>query len=79
TAHRRANLCEPMRNILRSNKRVVYKNEEVQVVYPVHMNPVVREIAKEILGEHNRIHLIEPLDVIHFHNVAARSYLMLTD
>ncbi|ANC22167.1 non-hydrolyzing UDP-N-acetylglucosamine 2-epimerase [Bacillus cereus group sp. MYBK163-2] len=79
TAHRRENLGEPMRNMFRAIKRLVEKHEDVQVVYPVHMNPVVREIANEILGEHNRIHLIEPLDVIDFHNVAARSYLMLTD
>ncbi|MED2915960.1 UDP-N-acetylglucosamine 2-epimerase (non-hydrolyzing) [Bacillus sp. AR8-1] len=79
TAHRRENLGEPMRNMFRAIKRLVDKHEDVQVVYPVHMNPVVREIANEILGEHNRIHLIEPLDVIDFHNVAARSYLMLTD
>ncbi|MGA5712849.1 non-hydrolyzing UDP-N-acetylglucosamine 2-epimerase [Bacillus bombysepticus] len=79
TAHRRENLGEPMRNMFRAIKRLVDKHEDVQVVYPVHMNPVVREIANEILGEHNRIHLIEPLGVIDFHNVAARSYLMLTD
>lgn len=79
TAHRRENLGEPMRNMFRAIKHLVDKHEDVQVVYPVHMNPVVREIANEILGEHNRIHLIEPLDVIDFHNVAARSYLMLTD
>ncbi|MBJ8071929.1 non-hydrolyzing UDP-N-acetylglucosamine 2-epimerase [Bacillus cereus] len=79
TAHRRENLGEPMRNMFRAIKRLVDKHEDVQVVYPVHMNPVVREIANDILGEHGRIHLIEPLDVIDFHNVAARSYLMLTD
>ncbi|MGI2747128.1 non-hydrolyzing UDP-N-acetylglucosamine 2-epimerase, partial [Bacillus cytotoxicus] len=79
TAHRRENLGEPMRNMFRAIKRLVDKHEDVQVVYPVHMNPVVRETANDILGEHNRIHLIEPLDVIDFHNVAARSYLILTD
>ncbi|WP_242216764.1 non-hydrolyzing UDP-N-acetylglucosamine 2-epimerase [Bacillus cereus group sp. BfR-BA-01380] len=79
TAHRRENLGEPMRNMFRAIKRLVETHEDVQVVYPVHMNPVVREIAGEILGEHNRIHLIEPLDVIDFHNFAARSYLILTD
>ncbi|MEM5608927.1 UDP-N-acetylglucosamine 2-epimerase (non-hydrolyzing) [Bacillus toyonensis] len=79
TAHRRENLGEPMRNMFRAIKRLVDKHEDVQVVYPVHMNPVVRETANDILGEHSRIHLIEPLDVIDFHNVAARSYLMLTD
>ena len=68
-----------MRNMFRAIKRLVDKHEDVQVVYPVHMNPVVRETANDILGDHGRIHLIEPLDVIDFHNVAARSYLMLTD
>lgn len=79
TAHRRENLGEPMRNMFRAIKRLVDKHEDVQVVYPVHMNPVVRETANDILGDHGRIHLIEPLDVIDFHNIAARSYLMLTD
>lgn len=79
TAHRRENLGEPMRNMFRAIKRLVDKHEDIQVVYPVHMNPVVRETANDILGDHGRIHLIEPLDVIDFHNVAARSYLMLTD
>ncbi|AJG46724.1 UDP-N-acetylglucosamine 2-epimerase [Bacillus anthracis] len=79
TAHRRENLGEPMRNMFRAIKRLVDKHEDVQVVYPVHMNPVVRETANDILGDYGRIHLIEPLDVIDFHNVAARSYLMLTD
>ena len=59
--------------------RVVKKHEDVQVVYPVHMNPVVREIANRVLGENDRIHLIEPLDVIDFHNFAAQAYLILTD
>lgn len=79
TAHRRENLGEPMRNMFRAIKRLVDKYEDIQVVYPVHMNPVVRETAGEILGDDNRIHLIEPLDVIDFHNFASRSYLILTD
>lgn len=79
TAHRRENLGEPMRNMFRAIKRLVDKYEDIQVVYPVHMNPVVREIANDILGNDERIHLIEPLDVIDFHNFAARSYLILTD
>jgi len=79
TAHRRENLGEPMRNMFKAIKRLVEKHNDIQVVYPVHMNPVVREIANEILGENNRIHLIEPLDVIDFHNFAARSHLILTD
>lgn len=79
TAHRRENLGEPMRNMFKAIKRLVEKHHDIQVVYPVHMNPVVREIANEVLGNDNRIHLIEPLDVIDFHNFAARSHLILTD
>ncbi|MEH7274098.1 UDP-N-acetylglucosamine 2-epimerase (non-hydrolyzing) [Neobacillus vireti] len=79
TAHRRENLGEPMENMFRAIKRLVDKHEDVQVVYPVHMNPVVRQIADKILGDDIRIHLIEPLDVIDFHNFASRAYLILTD
>lgn len=79
TAHRRENLGEPMRNMFKAIKRLVEKHNDIQVVYPVHMNPVVREIANEILGDDKRIHLIEPLDVIDFHNFASRSHLILTD
>lgn len=79
TAHRRENTGEPMENMFRAIKRLVEKHTDVQVVYPVHMNPVVREIANRILGNDSRIHLIEPLDVIDFHNFASRSYLILTD
>ncbi|XZF75634.1 non-hydrolyzing UDP-N-acetylglucosamine 2-epimerase [Bacillus sp. AL-1R] len=79
TAHRRENLGEPMRNMFKAIKRLVDKHNDIQVVYPVHMNPVVREIASEILGDNAKIHLIEPLDVIDFHNFAARSHLILTD
>jgi UDP-N-acetylglucosamine 2-epimerase (non-hydrolysing) len=68
-----------MENMFRAIRRVVEKHEDVQVVYPVHMNPVVREIANRILGENDRIQLIEPLDVIDFHNFASRAYLILTD
>jgi UDP-N-acetylglucosamine 2-epimerase (non-hydrolysing) len=79
TAHRRENLGEPMRNMFRAVKRIVEEQKDVQVVYPVHLNPAVREIANEILGNDPRIHLIDPLDVIDFHNFAARAYLILTD
>lgn len=79
TAHRRENLGEPMRNMFQAINRLVEKYEDIQVVYPVHMNPVVREIANEILGNNDRIHLIEPLDVIDFHNLASKAYLILTD
>ncbi|MBE3570255.1 MAG: UDP-N-acetylglucosamine 2-epimerase (non-hydrolyzing) [Bacillales bacterium] len=79
TAHRRENLGEPMRSMFRAIKRIVEEMKDVQVVYPVHLNPAVREIAMEILGDNERIHLIEPLDVIDFHNFAARAHLILTD
>lgn len=79
TAHRRENLGEPMRNMFRAIKRIVDEQKDVQVIYPVHLNPVVREIASEVLGDDPRIHLIEPLDVIDFHNFAARAHLILTD
>jgi UDP-N-acetylglucosamine 2-epimerase (non-hydrolysing) len=79
TAHRRENTGKPMENMFTAISRLVEKHEDVQVVYPVHMNPVVREIANRILGENNRIHLIEPLDVIDFHNFASKAYLILTD
>ncbi|MDZ5471806.1 UDP-N-acetylglucosamine 2-epimerase (non-hydrolyzing) [Bacillus sp. 31A1R] len=79
TAHRRENQGEPMRNMFRAIKRIIEEQKDVQVVYPVHLNPVVRELASEILGNDPRIHLIEPLDVIDFHNFASRAYLILTD
>ncbi len=79
TAHRRENLGEPMRNMFRAVKRLVEDYDDVQVVYPVHLNPVVRELANDILGNDERIHLIEPLDVIDFHNFAARAHIILTD
>jgi UDP-N-acetylglucosamine 2-epimerase (non-hydrolysing) len=79
TAHRRENLGEPMRNMFRAIKRIVDEQQDVQVVYPVHLNPAVRELADEILGDDKRIHLIEPLDVIDFHNFASRAHLILTD
>ncbi|KFZ42392.1 UDP-N-acetylglucosamine 2-epimerase (non-hydrolyzing) [Anoxybacillus flavithermus] len=79
TAHRRENLGEPMRNMFRAVKRLVEDYDDVQVVYPVHLNPVVRELANDILGNDARIHLIEPLDVIDFHNFAARAHIILTD
>jgi UDP-N-acetylglucosamine 2-epimerase (non-hydrolysing) len=79
TAHRRENLGESMRNMFRAIKRIVQEHGDVQVVYPVHLNPAVREVADEILGNDPRIHLIEPLDVFDFHNLAARAFLILTD
>jgi UDP-N-acetylglucosamine 2-epimerase (non-hydrolysing) len=79
TAHRRENLGEPMENMFRAIRSLVEKHNDIQVVYPVHMNPVVRQIADDILGDNTRIHLIEPLDVIDFHNFASKAYLILTD
>ncbi|WP_243297680.1 non-hydrolyzing UDP-N-acetylglucosamine 2-epimerase [Bacillus litorisediminis] len=79
TAHRRENLGENMRSMFKAVKRIVENHEDVQVVYPVHLNPAVRETASEILGNDPRIHLIEPLDVIDFHNFLSRSTIILTD
>ncbi len=79
TAHRRENLGEPMRNIFRAVKRIIVEHDDVQVVYPVHLNPLVQELANEVLGDDSRVHLIEPLDVLDFHNFASRAYLILTD
>ena len=79
TAHRRENLGEPMRNMFRAIRRVCDEHPDVKAIYPVHMNPAVRDAAGEILGSDPRIHLIKPLDVLDFHNFLAKSYLILTD
>lgn len=79
TAHRRENIGEPMRNMFRAINRLLEKHDDIQVVYPVHMNPVVREIADEILGSNERVQLIEPLEVLDFHNFAAAAHIILTD
>lgn len=79
TAHRRENLGEPMRHMFKAIRRVVDEHPDVKAIYPIHMNPVVREIANEYLGDDDRIHIIEPLDVLDFHNFLSRSYLILTD
>lgn len=79
TAHRRENLGEPMRNMFRAIKRVIDNHEDVRAIYPIHKNPVVRDAAREVFGDDERIHIIEPLEVIDFHNLLARSYLILTD
>lgn len=79
TAHRRENLGEPMRNMFRAIKRVMDEHSDVKAIYPIHMNPAVREIADDILGGDERIHIIEPLDVLDFHNFLNKSYLILTD
>ncbi len=79
TAHRRENLGDPMRNMFRAIKRVINEQPDVKAIYPIHMNPKVREMANAILGNNQRIHIIEPLDVVDFHNFQARSHLILTD
>lgn len=79
TAHRRENLGEPMRHMFRAIRRVLDEHEDVRAIYPIHRNPLVRETAAEIFGDDERIHIIEPLDVLDFHNFLARSYLVLTD
>lgn len=79
TAHRRENLGRPMHNMFRAIRRVLEKHEDVKVIYPIHMNPIVRKAAEEELGMCDRIHIIEPLEVLDFHNFLARSYLILTD
>lgn len=79
TAHRRENLGEPMKHMFRAIRRVCDEHPDVKAIYPIHMNPAVREIADQILGGDERIHIIEPLDVLDFHNFLSRSYLILTD
>ncbi|OLO38069.1 UDP-N-acetylglucosamine 2-epimerase (non-hydrolyzing) [Alkalihalophilus pseudofirmus] len=79
TAHRRENLGEPMKNMFRAIKRIVDEREDIKAIYPIHMNPVVREAANEILGNCDRVKIIEPLEVLDFHNFLSRSYLILTD
>lgn len=79
TAHRRENLGEPMRNLFRAIKQILDEHNEVRAIYPIHLNPAVREIAHEVFEDDERIKLIEPLDVIDFHNFMNKSYLILTD
>ena len=79
TAHRRENLGEPMRNMFRAIRRVMDEHPDVKAIYPIHMNQVVRDTANEILGNDDRIHIIEPLEVLDFHNFLSRSYMILTD
>lgn len=79
TAHRRENLGEPMRNMFHAIKRVMEEHPDVKAVYPIHMNPAVRAAADSVFGENERIHIIEPLDVLDFHNFLNHSYLILTD
>ncbi|RMC49911.1 UDP-N-acetylglucosamine 2-epimerase (non-hydrolyzing) [Lactobacillus sp. ESL0263] len=79
TMHRRENQGEPMRRVFKVMKEVVDSHDDVEIIYPVHMSPKVQEVAHEILGNDPRIHLIAPLDVVDFHNLAKRSYFIMTD
>lgn len=79
TAHRRENLGQNMKSMFSAIKRIVDEFEDVQVVYPIHLNPLVRETANEVFGDCNRIHLIEPLEVLDFHNFLNKSYIIMTD
>ena len=79
TAHRRENLGQPMHNMFRAIRRVMDEHPDVKAIYPIHMNPLVRKAAEEELGGFDRIHIIEPLEVLDFHNFMARSYMILTD
>ena len=79
TAHRRENLGLPMHNMFRAIRRVMEEHPDVKALYPIHMNPIVRRAAQEELGGLDRIHIIDPVDVIDCHNIMARSYLILTD
>ena len=79
TAHRRENLGEPLRNICTAIAEIVDEYEDTEVIYPVHLNPAVREVAWEILGDKDRVHLIDPLEVMELHNAIARSFMVMTD
>lgn len=79
TAHRRENLGESMKNMFRAIKRIIDETPDIKAIYPIHMNPVVREAAQEILADTDRIRIIEPLEVLDFHNFLSRSHLILTD
>lgn len=79
TAHRRENLGEPMHHMFRAIRRIMDEHKDVKAIYPIHMNPIVRQEAEEELSGCDRIHIIEPLEVVDFHNFLAQSYMILTD
>ena len=79
TAHRRENLGKPMEHMFRAIRKVLDEYQDIKAIYPIHMNPLVRETARKIFGDESRMHIIEPLDVLDFHNFMAHSYLILTD
>ena len=79
TAHRRENLGEPMKHMFNAIKRIIDEHPDIKAIYPIHMNPVVRETANSILASNDRIRIIEPLEVVDFHNFLNASYLIITD
>ncbi|MCY7023678.1 MULTISPECIES: non-hydrolyzing UDP-N-acetylglucosamine 2-epimerase [Streptococcus] len=79
TMHRRENQGEPMRRVFRTLRQIVDAHDDVEIVYPVHLSPAVQEAARDILSDNEKIHLIEPLDVLDFHNIAAKSYFIMSD
>lgn len=79
TMHRRENLGKPMERVFKAMRTVVDSHKDIEIVYPVHLNPVVQETAHKYLGDHDRIHLIDPLEVTDFHNIAERSYIIMSD
>ena len=79
TMHRRENQGEPMRRVFKVMRQVIDSHPDVEIIYPVHLSPRVQKVANEVLGGDPRIHLIEPLDVVDFHNLAKRSYFIMTD
>lgn len=79
TAHRRENLGDPMRHIFKGVKRILDEFEDVKIIYPIHKNPKVREVANEVFGDCDRVRMIEPLEVFDFHNFQNKSYIILTD
>ena len=79
TMHRRENQGQPMRAVFGALREMVDQEPTIEVVYPVHLSPAVQEAANDLLGDHDRIHLIEPLDVLDFHNLASRSYFIMSD
>ncbi|WP_373472224.1 non-hydrolyzing UDP-N-acetylglucosamine 2-epimerase [Carnobacterium alterfunditum] len=79
TMHRRENQGEPMERVFKAIRQVVDQQQDVEIIYPVHLNPIVQKMAEKVLGNHSRIHLIAPLEVMDFHNLAAKSYMIMTD
>jgi UDP-N-acetylglucosamine 2-epimerase (non-hydrolysing) len=79
TAHRRENLGQPMINMFRAIKRILDEYSDIKAIYPIHLNPIVRDTAHKVFGDNPKLKIIEPLDVLDFHNMLAKSYLILTD